>query len=186
MKRLLLAASAAAALLAACGGMPTGAAAPIAQAAMAQSAPSAMDFVKMAGASDQYEIQSSQLVLQTTQDADLRRFAEMMIEHHTMTTQTVVQAAQAEGMTPAPPMLDAPKADMIRQLQAANGTARDDLYKQQQVMAHREALMLHASYAKNGEAPALKAAAAAAVPIVSRHYNAIVKMSGHETSAHTM
>lgn len=186
MKHLLLAASAAAALLAACGTMPSGAAAPIAQAAMAQSAPSSMDFVKMAGASDLYEIQSSQLVLQTTQDADLRRFAEMMVQHHTMTTQTVVQAAQADGMTPPPPMLDAAKSEMIRQLQAANGMARDELYKQQQVMAHREALMLHASYAENGDATALKAAAATAVPIVSRHYNTIVEMSGHGSTPHAM
>ena len=130
----------------------------------------------MAGASDLYEIQSSQLLLQSTQDAELRRFAEMMIEHHTMTTRTVIEAARAAGMTPPPPMLDPRKAEMIRQLQAAQGTARDALYRQQQVMAHQEALQLHSRYSSNGDTPALKAAAAAAVPIVTRHYNAIIAM----------
>ena len=186
MKHFLLVASAAAALLAACGSMPSGAAAPIAQAAMAQSAPSAVEFVRMAAASDQYEIQSSQLVLQTTQDADVRRFAEMMVEHHTMTTGTVARAAEASGITPPAPVLDAAKAEMIRQLQAAAGPERDDLYKQQQVMAHREALLLHGSYAKNGDETALKAAAAAAAPIVARHYNAIVEMSNHGSPSHAM
>ncbi|MBA4803427.1 MAG: DUF4142 domain-containing protein [Brevundimonas sp.] len=175
MKRLMMCA-AAAALLSACGGMPTGAAAPIAEAAMDQPAPAGMEFVRMVGASDLYEIQSSQLVMQSTQDADLRRFAEMMIEHHTMTTRTVMEAARAAGMTPPPPALDPRKAEMIRQLQAAQGTARDALYRQQQVMAHEEALRLHTSYSRNGDTPQLKTAATAAVPIVARHYNQIAGM----------
>ena len=175
MKYLLFCVSAAA-LLGACGTMPAGAAGEVAEAAMTQSAPPAMEFVTMAGASDLYEIQSSQLVLASTEDPVLRRFAQMMVEHHTMTTATVMRAAQAEGLSPPPPMLDAPKTEMIRQLQAASGQARDDLYRQQQMMAHREALILHTSYAERGDAPALKTAAATAVPIVSRHYNMIVEM----------
>ena len=183
MKRVLFAAACVSAVLAACGTMSTGAAAPIAKAAMTQTAPPVLDFVKMAGASDLYEIQSSQLVMQTTPDPALRRFAEMMVEHHTLTTATLTRAAQSEGLTPPPPMLDAPKTAMIRELQAATGVNRDVLYKQQQVMAHREALTLHASFAETGEAPALKAAAAAAVPIVSRHYNMIVAMEGGSDAA---
>lgn len=182
MKYLLLCTSVAA-LLAACSTMPSGAAGPIAESAMAQTAPPAMEFVRMAGASDQYEIQSSQLVLQTSQDPALRRFAEMMVDHHMMTTATVMRAAQTEGLSPPPPMLDAPRMEMIRSLQAATGPARDDLYRQQQVMAHREALTLHASYAKSGDAPALMKAAATAVPIVSRHYNMIVEMTGGSASS---
>lgn len=173
MKYVLLVASATA-LLAACGSVPSGEAAPIAEAARAQSAPSSAEYAMMAAASDQYEIQSSRLVLETTQDADLRRFADMMVEHHTMTTATLMRAVQADGMTPPPATLDAAKAGMIRALQAASGKARDDLYKQQQVMAHREALTLHAAYAESGDSAALMAA----VPIVSRHYNMIVGMAG--------
>lgn len=183
---LLLVSAAAAGLLAACGTMPSGEAAPIAEAAMSQTAPPAMEFVRMAGASDLYEIQSSQLVLQSTQDESLRRFAQMMIDHHTMTTASVTRAAETAGLTPPPPMLDASKTEMLRQLQAVGGPARDALYKQQQVMAHREALILHASYAENGDAPALKMAAASAVPVVSRHYNMLVDMGGGEARPHAM
>lgn len=175
MKRLMLCA-AAAALMSACSSMPTGEAAVVAEAAMEQPAPQGMEYVRMAGSSDLYEIQSSQLVMQSTQNADLRRFAEMMIEHHTMTTQTVMRAAQAAGMSPLPPALDAPKTEMIRQLQTAQGTARDALYVEQQVMAHQQALTLHTSYANNGDTPQLKTAATAAVPIVARHYNEITAM----------
>lgn len=178
MKRLLLGAAAAAALMttAACMSGPTGAAAEIAMAAQDQPAPSAMEFARMAAASDAYEIQSSQVLLQTTQNDELRRFANMMIEHHTTTTATLARQAQAAGMAPPPPQLDARKAEMVRQLQAATGTQRDMLYVQQQVMAHDEALRLHTSYAKNGDTPELKVAATAAVPFVSQHYNTITQM----------
>jgi putative membrane protein len=175
MKRMLLCA-AAAALMSACSSMPTGEAAMVAEAAMDQPAPAAMEFVRMAGASDLYEIQSSQLVMQTTQNDEVRDFAQMMIDHHTMTTQTVMRAAQAAGMTPPPPALDQRKSDMIRQLQAAQGMARDNLYIQQQVMAHQEALTLHTSYSRNGDTAELKTAAGTAVPIVARHYNQIMAM----------
>jgi putative membrane protein len=175
MKRLMLCA-AAAAVLAACSSMPTGEAATVAQAAMEQPAPAAMEFVRMAGASDLYEIQSSQVVMETTQNADLRAFAQMMIDHHTQTTATVTAAARAAGMTPPAPMLDTAKSQMIRELQAAQGMDRDMLYIRQQVMAHREALTLHTSYSNTGDTTQLKAAAATAVPIVARHYNAIVAM----------
>ena len=183
MKRLLMCV-AAAALMSACSSMPTGEAATVAEAAMDQPAPAAMEFVRMAGASDLYEIQSSQAVLQTSQNAELREFAQMMIDHHTMTTQTLTEAARAAGLAPPQPALDAPKSEMIRQLQAAQGAARDALYIEQQVIAHREALTLHTSYSRNGDTAELKTAAGAAVPIVARHYNEIVAMQNGGDGGH--
>jgi putative membrane protein len=129
----------------------------------------AAEFVRSAGASDLYEIQSSQLVLQTTQDPAIRRFAQMMIEHHTQTTASVAAAARAAGMTPPPPALDNRKQAMLQQLQQAAGPDRDALYLRQQILAHEEALALHTAYARSGDAPQLKAAAASARPIVARH-----------------
>lgn len=179
MTRILsrTAATAIALALAACATGASGPAEPIAQAAMNQPAPSAADYLRMAAASDQYEIRSSQLVLETTQDDDLRRFARMMIDHHTATTATLTAAARSEGMTPPPPALDAAKTAMVREIEAAAGPARDQIYQDQQVTAHREALALHASFAHGAPAGALKAAAGAAVPIVSRHYNQIVSLA---------
>jgi putative membrane protein len=130
----------------------------------------------MAGASDLYEIQSSQLLLQDGRNPHLRRFAEMMVDHHTMTTRTVMEAAQSAEMTPPSPTLDRARAEMIRQLETTQGEAREALYMQQQVTARQKALMLHTRYSRNGDTPELKRASAAAVPIVSRHYNEIVAM----------
>lgn len=147
--------------------------APPPNSAAAQTAPV---FVMMAGASDLYEIQSSQAVLDTTRNPDIRRFAQMMVEHHTMTTQQVMDAARKDGLSPPPPVLDAKRAAMLSDLKGASGSARDRLYVQQQVMAHQEALTLHTNYSQNGDKPNLRTAATGAVPIVQRHLTEVQGM----------
>lgn len=145
---------------------------------MAEATRAAPAFVTAAGASDLYEIQSSQAVLETAQNADVRRFAQMMIEHHTMTTQEVMAAAKASGMNPPPPMLDARKAAMLADLRGASGAARERMYVDQQVMAHKEAVALHSGYASNGDNAALRAVASKAVPIVQQHLTEITRING--------
>ncbi len=132
-------------------------------------ATSASDFVMKAGAGDQYEIQSSQIVLQSTQDPKIKNYAHHMITDHTKSTAMVKAAAMKDGMNPAPPMLDADGQQMVSQLQGATGTQRDGMYVQQQKMSHDKALALHQDYSQNGDSKPLKAAAAKIVPVVKNH-----------------
>jgi putative membrane protein len=129
----------------------------------------AAGYVAKAGASDQYEIQSSQLAQQKASSSAVRRFGQMMIEHHTMTTQQVTDAARRAGMTPPPPMLEPHQQAMLDELRGVSGAAFDTAYVRQQRLAHDEALALHSGYAKNGDTPALRTVARTAVPIVRRH-----------------
>lgn len=138
--------------------------------------PPAPAFLMLASAGDLYEIQSSQVVLETTQNADIRRFAQMMVEHHTKTMEDAAAAARAAGLTPPPPMLDAPKAAMIAALRMYEGAERDRLYLTQQHMAHKEALGMQKTYAETGDTPELKAAAQATVPIVQRHLTEVERL----------
>jgi putative membrane protein len=131
----------------------------------------AMDYVKMAGASDLYEIQSSQMALSRSQNPTIRQFAQMLVTHHTQTTQQLMAAAQAAGMSPPPPMLMPMQQQMIAKLQGASAASFDHLYIDQQIPAHEMALALHQNYASNGDTPALRSAAAGAVPIVQQHLN---------------
>ena len=125
----------------------------------AAAAPTPATYVAKAGAGDLYEKQSSQLVLATSKDPKVRQFATMMIKDHTTSTSEVKAAAMKSGLKPKPPMLEPAQKTMIHQLTAAKGTARDALYEQQQLKAHKMALTLHQDYAANGTAPALKTAA---------------------------
>jgi putative membrane protein len=125
-------------------------------------------YVEMAAASDLYEIQSSQLALSRARSSELRTFAQMLIDHHTATTRQLTAAATAAGTPPSPSLMPM-QAEMIAELQGANGAAFDRLFIQQQVKAHQMALALHSNYASNGDTPALRTVAAAATPIVRQH-----------------
>ncbi len=127
-------------------------------------------YMTMAASSDMFEIQSSQLALQASQNQAVRNYANMMIAHHQATTQNLMMAAQSAGLTPPTPMLVPMHQQMLDQLRAAGtGAAFDAAYKQAQTMSHQEALNLHTNYAQSGDVPALRQVAAAAVPIVQQH-----------------
>jgi putative membrane protein len=145
----------------------------VAALALAASGPvlaqTAADYVMKAGAGDLYEKQSSQLVLKTTKDPKIRSFAQMMVTDHSKSTADVKAAAQASGLNPKPPALDAKKSSMIADLMKSSGSARDQIYVTQQKAAHQEALTLHKGYASAGDKPALKATAAKIAPVVEHH-----------------
>jgi putative membrane protein len=149
------------------------------QAAMSHEATptAAPAFVMKAGASDLYEIQSSRLALQKASGARVRQFAQMMIDHHTKTTQQVSAAARSAGMNPPPPALEPHQARMIAELQPLSGAAFDTAYLRQQRVAHDMALKLHSTYAERGDQAALRKAASGAVPIVRRHIEQLRSLS---------
>jgi putative membrane protein len=127
-------------------------------------------YMMMSASSDQFEIQSSQLALQASQNQAVRNYANLMIAHHQATTANLVTAAQSAGLTPPPPTLMPMHAQMLQQLQAAGtGAAFDAAYKQAQIMSHQEALNLQTNYANGGDVPALRQVAAATAPIVQQH-----------------
>jgi putative membrane protein len=129
----------------------------------------AAQYLTMAAASDQFEIQSSQVALQKASNADVRQFAQMMIDHHTKTSADLMAAARQAGMTPPPPALPADKAAKVAALQNAPAAGFDAMYMREQVMGHEEALMIHQGYARDGDNATLKAAAAKTAPIVQQH-----------------
>jgi putative membrane protein len=148
----------------------------IAAAAPALAAPPAATYVKMAGAGDQYEIQSSELVMGSTRNANLKTFAQQMVTDHTKSTADVTAAAKSSGLKPMPPKLMPKQASDLAALKSASGSARDALYIKQQKAAHAEALALHTDYSSSGDKPALKSTASAIVPVVERHKQMIDSM----------
>ena len=127
------------------------------------------EFVATAGASDLYETQSSRMVLESTQDPKVRSYAQMMIDDHAKSTAQVKAAAARSRVRAAPPKLSPLQAELIAELRAETGPARDMAYVAQQRASHNQALAVHQAYAAGGTAPALKAAAAGIVPVVQHH-----------------
>jgi putative membrane protein len=178
MKHLLLA-TCASALLGACSSFPpmphaggassAGAAAPGGMAGAPAPARTATDYMAMAASGDLLEIQTSQMLLQRSQNAPLRAFAQQMTQDHPRLSQALMAAARSGGLTPPPPALAPRHAAMAKALEGTAPGQFDAAYVRLQVAAHEEALMLHRGYAASGDNASLKAAAASAVPIVQGH-----------------
>jgi putative membrane protein len=137
----------------------------------------AAGFIKTAGASDLYEIQSSKLALQASNDQDVKDFAQMMITDHTKTTQAVKDAAAKANLTVSPPQLTPEQQQNMDTLQPLTGDAFDTAYVQQQLPAHQQALALMQNYAESGDTPALQDAAKSAIPIIQKHISELQKLS---------
>lgn len=129
----------------------------------------AMPYVTAAGQSDLFEINSSQVAVEKSQNPAVRRYAQMLIKHHQKTTAATMQAAKKAGMNPTPPEPNPGAAASIAELQSAAPADFDRIYLAQQVPAHQAALDLHQSYGAGGDQAALRASAKKAVPIVRQH-----------------
>lgn len=127
------------------------------------------EYVMTAGASDLFEITASRVVLETTQNPQIRQFAQTMVDQHTASTADVKAAAAKSRVRAAPPMLTSLQQELVAELQAENGPARDATYIAQQRASHNQALDVQKAYAMDGTAPALKGAAAKIVPVVEQH-----------------
>ncbi len=134
------------------------------------------EYVATAGASDLYEITSSQTVLESTADAKVRQFAQMMIMHHTKSTADVKVAAAKARVTAPPPALNPLQTELVAELRAEQGPARDAAYIAQQKASHGQALNVQKAYAMEGTAAPLKSAAAKIVPVVQSHIAMLMKM----------
>lgn len=120
------------------------------------------------GAGDVFEISSSMMAIQHSQNPQVRAFALMLISDHTNLSNTTLATAKSAGVMPPPPMLTPAQMGMITQLTNA-GASFDRVYLQQQVLAHQNALNLQQSYAASGDTPPLRQAAASAVPAIRGH-----------------
>lgn len=138
--------------------------------AIAQTAPTrAPAYVAEAGASDLYEITSSELAQRRARSGEVRDFARMMIDHHRKTTRDVTAAARASGLRPLPPKMNPMQQRMVARLRPLQGAAFEREYLTQQRQAHDMALQLHQGYASAGDRPPLRTVAQSAVPIVQSH-----------------
>jgi putative membrane protein len=133
-------------------------------------------YVMTAGASDLFERDSANVVLQTTANAQVRDFARAMLKAHSESTAMVKAAAAKSKVAVSPPMLTPDQQQMLTQLRSVSGTDRDQLYISQQKAAHQQALEVQQAYAKSGTAAPLRMTAAKIVPVVQSHIKMLAGM----------
>jgi len=119
---------------------------------------------------DLFETQASQLALERTQNADLRRYAQRMIDDHARTSQEVQALASAQRVNAAQAArLDEPRVERLNALRDARPQAFDALYVDSQVEAHENTLQIMREYADTGDNPTLKDWARRTAPVIENH-----------------
>ena len=136
----------------------------------------AAGYAAKAGASDKWEIDSSKALLAKSTNADLKKFAQMMVDNHSQSTEKVKAAAKQAKLTLAEPKLDTMQQQMLDEIKAADASAIDAVYKRHQKTAHQAALALHQGYAASGDTEAFKKVAGEIVPVVQKHMAELDKM----------
>jgi len=127
-------------------------------------------FLAQAASANQFEIESSQLALQASQNTAVRNYANLLISDHNRLRAQVAAAAQSAGLTMPPPGLLPAQQAVLDQLRAAGtGPNFDMAYRQAQIDAHNQAIALMQNYSTGGDVPALRNAAAGAIPMMQMH-----------------
>lgn len=131
---------------------------------------SAPQYVMMAADSDMYEMTSSKFVLGRTKNPEVRRYAQEMIRHHTMTTAELKKAVKQSRSPKPPTKLSADSEALLAQLRTSGqGASLDNTYLTQQAASHQKAWAVHKGYYTAGTDQPLKMVAGKAVPIVEQH-----------------
>jgi putative membrane protein len=133
-------------------------------------APSTQDFVTEAGISDMFEIQSSKLALQKTNDDAIKAFASQMVTDHGKTTAEVESLVDSGKVNAKPPQaLDDSHQSMLDKLKSLDGGDFRKQYLDDQVKGHKDAVDLFKRYGNNGQNADLKAFAQKTLPTIEHH-----------------
>jgi len=133
-------------------------------------APKTEDFVKEAASSDMFEIESSKLAVERSQDAATKKFAQQMIADHTKTSEEM-KAMVSSGKVKAkiPTAMSSAQKSMLDDLKKMNGADFTKKYHSDQVTAHENAVDLFKRYGDGGDNAELKAWAAKTRPALEHH-----------------
>lgn len=128
----------------------------------------AQDFVNRAASGGLFEVRSSELALQRSQDDAIRGFAETMIRDHTANNGDLLAMATNQGLL-IPDELAEPHAGMMAAIESAGGDGFDAAYAEGQVAAHEAAIALYGAYVENGDNDLLIGYARDSLPVLQQH-----------------
>ncbi|MDM9646449.1 DUF4142 domain-containing protein [Rhizobium sp. S163] len=133
-------------------------------------APKTEDFVTEAASSDMFEIESSKLAVERSQDSATKSFAQQMITDHTKTSDEL-KAMVTGGKVKAkiPSSMSSAQQSMLDDLKKLNGEDFAKQYRSEQEDAHEDAVDLFKRYGEEGENSDLKAWAAKTRPALEHH-----------------
>ena len=132
-------------------------------------------FIAKAAQSDMTEIQTSQLALKRSQNAQVRQFAQEMIQQHTQSSENLKPIAAQKGVA-LPSSLGTENQALLTKLMKLSGTQFDQAYMDGQAKAHAKTKGVYQNELKQGKDADVKAFANQVLPIVTAHLRMVQNM----------
>ena len=125
------------------------------------------------------EVDTAKIALQKSQNAEVKAFAQQMVDDHTKGLDEVKAVAQAKGVTlPSEP--DAKHKAMAKKLQAMSGEKFDKAYLEMAgVKSHKEAHALVVKTQSNAKDGDVKALAAKLQPTIDQHMGHVEQLAAN-------
>jgi putative membrane protein len=129
------------------------------------------DFVDDASAKGIAEIQAGQLALQKGSSADVKKFAQMMVDDHTAANEKLKSIAQQKNLKVADDaeLMNKAKAMVLK---LRDGESFDKAYANNQVVAHEQTIDSFKKEVANGKDADVKSFASQTLPKLEAHLKA--------------
>ncbi|MEA3192397.1 MAG: putative rane protein [Betaproteobacteria bacterium] len=125
-------------------------------------------FLRQMGEADLAEVEAGKLAAQKASSAEVKQFAQHMIEEHSKGMKEGEGLAKAKGQQP-PASPDKKHQAAMKKLESMSGDAFDKAYMKEMVQGHQEVLKMLQTAAKSAQDPDIKAAAQKKIPTVQKH-----------------
>jgi putative membrane protein len=132
-------------------------------------------FVKEAAIGGMAEVELSKIA-QKSENADVKRFADRMIEDHTKANEQLTSIATGLGVD-MPKTLDSEHERMREKLRTLHGKAFDDQYTHDMVEDHNKAVKLFQQEERSGHNTELKQFAQKTLPTLEEHQKMALELS---------
>lgn len=134
-------------------------------------------FMMMAATSDMNEISLSNVALQKSSNDDVKKFAQMMIDDHTKSSDMLKPIAMSKNVT-LPSSPDAKHQAAMTKLQAMSGAMFDKEYIKMMVKDHQKAVAMFQKESTGGKDADAKAFASTTLPVIQGHLTMAQSMNG--------
>jgi len=149
-----------------------------ASAAMAPGAAD-MSFVQTAAGNDLYEIEISRIAIGRAPDTAVKQYAQMLVNHHTATSNELTGILRAKGVTSPPPALPMDKQARIAQLSHLQGLEFQREYvRLSGVQDHQAAIGIFEQASRTLPDPELPNFATRSLPVLREHLRAAQDLAG--------
>jgi len=134
----------------------------------------AITFFKNAAYGGMIEMETSNKMIQSTKNAQIKAFAEMMVKDHGEANGKVKALAQSKGFMP-PTILPEDKLMLVQKLDSYKDESKNEYYAQLMIQEHKNAIQLFTEASRSDDTD-IANLATATLPTLNAHYKQITKI----------